>query len=163
MPRRAPQSAESAAPRPDGGRRRYSWRRLARVAAMQALCEVDSAGHDMNDVLSAKLETERLSEDAAEFLSDLCVGALENAYEIDRIIARFAPSWPVSQMAMVDRNLLRMAIYEIAIWRETPPGVAINEAVEIAKAFGSESSPRFVNGILGAVARGMLGGGGRRG
>lgn len=154
MPRRAPPSAESAASRRPEEGRRYSWRRMARLAAMQTLCEMDSTNHSLNEVLDRKLETERLSRDAAEFLDALCAGAVENVDEIDRIIERFAPSWPVSQMATVDRNLLRMAIYEIAIWRETPPGVAINEAVELAKAFGSESSPRFVNGVLGAVARG---------
>ena len=158
MPRRAP-SAETAAPGTEREGRRHSWRRLARVAAMQTLCEMDSTGHALNDVLSEKRAGERLSEDAAEFLEDICVGSLENAAAIDRIIARFAPSWPVSQMAMVDRNLIRMAIYEIAIWRRTPPGVAINEAVEIAKAFGSESSPRFINGVLGAVARATASGG----
>lgn len=164
MPRRAPPSAESAAPRrPEREGRRYSWRRLARLAAMQTLCEMDSTNHALDDVLDRKRETERLSQDASEFLDALCAGAVDNVYEIDGIIERVAPSWPVSQMAMVDRNLLRMAIYEIAIWRETPPGVAINEAVELAKAFGSESSPRFVNGVLGAVARGMEGKTGRWG
>lgn len=156
MQRRA--SAESAAPASGREAPRHSWRRLARVAAMQALCEVDSTGHDIDEILDRKRETARLSEDAADFLTDLSAGALKNAAEIDARIARFAPTWPVSQMAMVDRNLLRMAIYEMAIRRRTPPGVAINEAVEIAKAFGSESSPRFVNGILGAVARARTGG-----
>ena len=154
MQRRA--SAESAAPAPE--ERRHSWRRLARVAAMQTLCEVDSTGHDIDEILSRRRETERLSDDAADFLTDLSEGALENAAEIDARIARFAPTWPVSRMAIVDRNLLRMAIYEMAIRRRTPPGVAINEAVEIAKAFGSETSPRFVNGVLGAVARARTGG-----
>ena len=78
-------------------------------------------------------------------------GVLENIGEIDKIISEFAPSWPISQMAIVDRNLLRMGIYEISMGSGTPPKVAINEAVEMAKAFGSESSPRFVNGVLGAV------------
>ena len=154
MPRRA--SAESAASASEAPRR--SWRRLARVAAMQALCEVDSTGHDIDDILSRKRETDRLPGYAADFLADLSVGALDNAAEIDARMARFAPTWPVPQMAMVDRNLLRMAIYEMAIRRRTPPGVAINEAVEIAKAFGSETSPRFVNGVLGAVARARTGG-----
>lgn len=156
MPRRA--SAESAAPASGQEAPRRSWRRLARVAAMQALCEVDSTGHDIDDILDRKRETDRLPDYAADFLADLSVGALDNAAEIDARMARFAPTWPVSQMAMVDRNLLRMAIYEMAIRRRTPPGVAINEAVEIAKAFGSETSPRFINGVLGAVARARTGG-----
>ena len=126
---------------------------MARVAAMQTLCELDSTGHSLEAILKEKRLTHPLSDGAAEFLAALSAGALENAAEIDRIIARFARSWRLSQMATVDRNLLRMAIYEIAFLRSAPPSVAINEAVEIAKAFGSESSPRFVNGVLGAVAR----------
>ena len=71
--------------------------------------------------------------------------------KIDKIISKFAPNWPMLQMATVDRNLLRMAIYEIVLSSEAPPKVAINEAVELAKVFGSDSSPKFVNGVLGAV------------
>ena len=132
---------------------RHSWRRMARVAAMQTLCEVDSTGHDLDEILNEKRLSRPLSDGADGFLTALSAGALANAAEIDRIITRHARGWRISQMAMVDRNLLRMAIYEIAFWRQAPPSVAINEAVEIAKAFGSESSPRFINGVLGAVAR----------
>ena len=126
-------------------------RRTTRVAALQTLCEVDSVDHTLDEVLTYARQSWSFSEPASRFLGRLAGGVLENIGEIDNIISEFAPSWPISQMAIVDRNLLRMGIYEISMGSETPPKVAINEAVEMAKAFGSESSPRFVNGVLGAV------------
>ena len=126
-------------------------RRTTRVAALQALCEIDSVDHPLDEVLTHARQSWSFSEPASRFLGRLAGGVLENIGEIDRIISEFAPSWPITQMAVVDRNLLRMGIYEISMGSETPPKVAINEAVEMAKAFGSESSPRFVNGVLGAV------------
>ena len=126
-------------------------RRTTRVAALQTLCEVDSVDHTLDEVLAYARQSWSFSEPASRFLGRLVKGVLENIGEIDNIISEFAPSWPISQMAIVDRNLLRMGIYEISMGSETPPKVAINEAVEMAKAFGSESSPRFVNGVLGAV------------
>ena len=88
---------------------------------------------------------------AEEFALDLIDGVLANREEIDKVVARFAPNWPISQLAMVDRNILSLAIFEMMLGHDTPPKVAINEAVELAKAFGSDSSPRFVNGVLGSV------------
>ena len=126
-------------------------RRRTRVAALQTLCEVDSVAHTLDDVLVQRRETQEFSDSAIQFLVHVTTGVLENIQRIDNIIIEFAPSWPISQMAIVDRNLLRMAIFEMAMWGETPPKVAINEAVELAKAFGSESSPKFVNGVLGSV------------
>jgi len=71
---------------------------------------------------------------------------------LDRLIQKYAPEWPLDQMALIDRNILRIAIWEFAAERETPIKVAINEAVELAKLYGSDSAPRFVNGVLGALA-----------
>ena len=88
---------------------------------------------------------------AADFAHDLVDGVLANREKIDEMVSRFAPSWPISQLAMVDRNILSLAIFEMMLGSDTPPKVAINEAVELAKAFGSDSSPRFVNGVLGSV------------
>ena len=85
------------------------------------------------------------------FAHQLVDGVLENKAEIDKIISAFAPNWPIDQMAIVDKNILRVAIYEMVLGGETPPKVAINEAVELAKSFGSDSSPKFVNGVLGSV------------
>ncbi len=126
-------------------------RRRTRVTVLQALCEVDAVAHTLDQVLGHARDSHRLTGSADRFLSHLTTGVLENILEIDKIISEFAPSWPISQMAVVDRNLLRMAIYEMSMWDEIPPKVAINEAVELAKAFGSESSPKFVNGVLGSV------------
>ncbi|MCH8309500.1 MAG: transcription antitermination factor NusB [Chloroflexi bacterium] len=126
-------------------------RRRSRIAVLQVLCEVDSVRHDSEDVLDRRLVDEKFSPSAAEFLQGLSRGVLEKLSEIDKIISEFAPSWPMIQMAVVDRNLLRMAIFEMVMDFETPPKVAINEAVELAKVFGSESSPKFINGVLGSV------------
>ena len=126
-------------------------RRLTRCVALQALSEVDCVSHSLDQVLSDRRENHELSPRANEFLTCITEGVLENLHELDKIIAEFAPSWPISHMSVIDRNLLRMAIYEMTIRDDTPPKVAINEAVELAKVFGSESSPRFVNGVLGSV------------
>ncbi len=130
---------------------RISTRRKSRILVLQALYEADSVGHDPMLALKEKVEEEGLSPAGDEFARKLIEGVLANRQEIDKIITTFAPSWPISQMAIVDRNILRMAIYEIMLGGDTPPKVAINEAVELAKIFGSESSPKFVNGVLGSV------------
>ena len=126
-------------------------RRETRIAAMQILCEVDSVGHDPSEVVERRVADDSFSASSEHFLRTLFSGVLEKQEEIDKIISKFAPSWPMGQMATVDRNLLRMAIYEMVMSSETPPKVAINEAVELAKVFGSDSSPKFVNGVLGSV------------
>ncbi len=127
-------------------------RRKARAVALQVLYEIDGASHPEDQVLETRLASERVSESAEGFVRTLVRGVLENQDFIDDKIAGFAPAWPISQMALVDRNLLRIAIFEMVMMRgETPPKVAINEAVELAKVFGSDSSPRLVNGVLGSV------------
>ena len=126
-------------------------RRRARAAALQVLYEVDSVRRAPSVVQERRLEEQPLSPALEHFVQGLVDGVLQNTTKIDQIIAAFAPSWPMDQMAIVDRNILRMAIFEIMDRGETPPKVAINEAVELAKAFGSESSPRFINGVLGSV------------
>jgi N utilization substance protein B len=80
------------------------------------------------------------------------LGVTENREWLDGYIARYAPEWPVEQIAIIDRNILRIAIFEILARSDTPLKVAINEAVELAKTFGSDSAPRFVNGVLGTLA-----------
>jgi len=93
-----------------------------------------------------------LSDDLAEFARQIVFGVLPLARELDQLISKYAPEWPLDQIAAIDRNILRMAFWEFAVWRETPVKVAINEAVELAKLYGSDSAPRFVNGVLGALA-----------
>lgn len=129
----------------------FTTRRKTRVVALQTLYEIDSVGHDPIEVLDRLMGDSGLPDSARGFARDLVNGVVENRGELDRIISEYAPSWPVSQIAAVDRNVLRLAIYELMFSREAPPKAAINEAVELARAFGSESSRRFVNGVLGSV------------
>ena len=126
-------------------------RRKARTVAMQILYEVDSVGHPWDVVSSRRLKDEDLPAEAASFARGLVEGALGNAAQIDGIISRLAPSWPMSQLPVVDRSLLRLAIYEMVVDRSSPPKVVINEMVELAKLYGGENSSKFVNGVLGSV------------
>jgi len=127
-------------------------RRKARGLALQALYEINSAGHDPSAAVSLLLDRERLSVESADFVRHLVEGVIGNKEKIDRDIESFAPAWPMEQMSVVDRNILRIAIFEIMYDNGAPLKVAINEAVELAKRFGAEGSPRFVNGVLGAVS-----------
>lgn len=125
-------------------------RRQARALALQALYEIDSVGHAPEQVLQRYQE--ELSDSAAEFLRTIVLGTVEASEQIDRMVAESAPEWPVAELAVIDRNILRLALWEFLIWGETPIKVAINEAVELAKRYGSDSAPRFVNGVLGSLA-----------
>lgn len=126
-------------------------RRRARIVALQALFEIDMSHHDPETVLTERFADKELPPEGEAFARALVMGALEHRPEIDCLIERVAPEWPVEQIAGVDRAILRLAIYEIVFSGETSPKVAINEAVELAKIFGSDSSRRFVNGALGAL------------
>jgi len=127
-------------------------RTRARSLALQALYEIDLTDHIPGPVLQHRLAEESLPQELADFALQIVVGVLPLRRELDRVIARFAPEWPLEQIAAVDRNILRLACWEFAVQGETPVKVAINEAVELAKVFGSESAPRFVNGVLGSLA-----------
>ena len=127
-------------------------RRQARNVALQALYELDSTRHSVADVMTARLEEEPLVDELRDFAYKLVNGVLQHEARLDVVIQEYAPEWPLSQMAVVDRNILRMAIYEFAILKETPIKVAINEAIELAKDFGSDSASRFINGVLGTLA-----------
>lgn len=127
-------------------------RRKARRAALEILYEVDCAEHAPQDVLQRRLVEDGFGDPTASFLADLVSGVLDNQIALDELIQRYAPEWPVEQMAIIDRNILRMAIWEIVVSQKTPLKVAINEAVELAKVYGSDSAPRFVNGVLGTLA-----------
>jgi len=126
-------------------------RRRARIVALQALYEIDSAGHKPGFVLQERLTETPLPERGATFARHLVTGVLKHRPFLDKLIQRYAPEWPVDQMAVIDRNILRIAIFELVVDKGTPVKVAINEAVELAKLFGSDSSPRFVNGVLGSL------------
>ncbi len=127
-------------------------RRRARIVALQALYEFDCAGHEPVSSAARLIGERPLYRDAASFAYELVNGVLDNREELDAQIQRFAPSFPVEQLSLVDRTVLRMAIYEITIGGKVPLKVAINEAVELAKTFGNENSSKFVNGVLRSVS-----------
>ena len=126
-------------------------RRKARAVALQALYELDCASHPVEDVIACRLEEQPLSEEGCQFARQVVMGVIAHKTMLDQLIARHAPEWPLDQMAIIDHNILRMAIWEFAVGA-TPLKVAINEAVEMAKLYGADSAPRFVNGVLGALA-----------
>jgi len=127
-------------------------RTRARGIALQALYEIDLVDHPPVQVLQERLEEEPQTDELAEFIRQILFGVLPLRGPLDVVIAKYAPEWPLDQIAAVDRNILRIAVWEFAGSRDTPVKVAINEAVELAKAFGSDSAPRFVNGVLGSLA-----------
>ena len=126
-------------------------RTRARSIALQVLYENDIASHPPVDVLKARLEEMPLADEHAEFARQIIFGVLPLTQDLDELIARYAPEWPLDQIAAIDRNILRIAFWEFAVYHETPVKVAINEAVELAKQFGSDSAPRFINGVLGTL------------
>ena len=127
-------------------------RTRARSIALQVLYEVDIANHPPADIYKLRLEDNPLPDDLADFARRIIFGVLPMTGILDQIIANYAPEWPLDQIAAIDRNILRMALWEFAVHHDTPIKVAINEAVELAKQFGSDSAPRFINGVLGALA-----------
>jgi N utilization substance protein B len=128
-------------------------RTRARSVALQVLYEVDITNHLPGEVFKRRLEDTPLSDELAEFARQIIFGVLPLAETLDHIIAEYAPEWPFDQIAAIDRNILRLACWEFAAPKgETPLKVAINEAVELAKLYGSESAPRFINGVLGSLA-----------
>ena len=119
---------------------------------MLSLYEMDVAAHDPSEALDRLILERRLRAELPDFARLLLRGILEKRGEIDEIIERTAPAWPTEQLSPVDRNILRIAIREFLVDNLTPVGAAINEAVEMAKKFGSESSGKFINGVLGTLA-----------
>jgi N utilization substance protein B len=117
-------------------------RTRARALALQVLYEVDIANHPPGEIFKLRLEESPLTEDLAEFARQIVFGTLPLTNALDHLIAKYAPEWPLDQIAAIDRNIMR----------ETPLKVVINEAVELAKLYGSDSAARFVNGVLGALA-----------
>ncbi len=126
-------------------------RRQARRIALQVLYEYDTAGHDVEAVLRRHTAERHLEPQVVAFAGELVQGVLVHLDQIDAAIQEAASEWPLSQMARIDKNILRLAIYEILFNNAVPAKAAINEAVELAKAFGSDASSRFVNGVLGTI------------
>jgi transcription antitermination protein NusB len=126
-------------------------RRLARHVALQSLYEIDAVGHDPEQTVARWAEEHNASEATTAFARELVLGVLQERVELDTLLQGSAPLYPVTRIAPVDRAVLRLAIYELMHVPATPPKVAINEAVELAKEFGGDNSGRFVNGVLGDV------------
>jgi N utilization substance protein B len=129
-----------------------SRRRRARILALQTLYEADTTGHEAQKILERLLQDAPAPDEVAAFARELVDGATGHREYIDGVIAKVAPAWPLEQMAAIDRNILRVAILEILLNNRTPLRAAINEAVELAKSFGSDNSAKFVNGVLGSVS-----------
>jgi N utilization substance protein B len=127
-------------------------RRRARIIAIQALYELDLTNHLPAVVIQRRIEAKPFPPEGIPFVRHLVFGVLQYKEHLDDLIQRYAPEWPIEQMAPIDRNILRMALFEFSVDGQTPVKVAINEAVELAKLFGSDSAPRFVNGVLGSLA-----------
>ncbi len=126
-------------------------RRQARIAALQALYELDCTRHKVEETSARLRAGEKLAQEALSFSEELVRGVLQHKSELDALIKKFAPAFPVEQMSIIDRNILRLAIFEILFSDKTPSKVTINEAIELAKEFGSDASPRLINGVLGSI------------
>jgi N utilization substance protein B len=125
----------------------------ARAVAMQALYELDSTGHDLETVVRRRLEADETPDGSATYASHLIQGVVADRPEIDALLEAAAPAWPLDQMSRVDKSILRLAIFEMLREKGLSPKIIINEAVELAKRFGHDSSPKFVNGVLGTIER----------
>lgn len=126
-------------------------RRQARMIALQTLYEYDTAQHPVKEVLQRHTEERHLQPKVVEYADELVQGVSDHLAEIDAHIQSAAREWPLQQMARIDKNILRLAIYEILFNNTVPAKAAINEAVELAKQFGSDASSRFINGVLGTI------------
>lgn len=138
-------------------------RHLGRIIALQSLYEYEfrvqceDGSVSIEEVLARNVERYKDTVDDTKFIEQLVHGVVKNLAELDAIIQPIAPEWPIEQIARVDRTILRMAIYELRDAGDiVPPKVAINEAVELAKAFGSDNSSKFVNGVLGTAYRTLV-------
>lgn len=138
-------------------------RHLGRIVALQTLYEFEfrtesnDTTTDINAILANNLNRYDSAIDDKDFVSSLTLGVLENQADLDAKIQPIAPEWPIEQIARVDRNILRIGLYELLFKADTiPPKVAINEAVELAKAFGSDNSSKFINGVLGTAYRTLV-------
>ena len=126
-------------------------RRQARMIALQTLYEYDITNHSPSEIVQRHAEERNLHPKVVEYADELVLGACNHLSDIDAHIQSAAKEWPLQQMARIDKNILRLAIYEILFNNTVPAKAAINEAVELAKSFGSETSSRFINGVLGTI------------
>jgi N utilization substance protein B len=128
-------------------------RHLARTVAMQSLFEWDfkERKENLKDITANNLKEFAASLGETDFVYELAEGVAAKLPEIDQVITKTAPEWPIDQITLVDRSVLRLGIYELMFLKDVPPKVAINEAVELAKTYGGDSSGKFLNGVLGTL------------
>ncbi|MCA1665845.1 MAG: transcription antitermination factor NusB [Thermomicrobia bacterium] len=126
--------------------------RKAREGALQVLFEVDLVGHDVEDVRARQFDQMLLTDGFRDYAERLVDGVLTHREALDAMIAATAPAWPIAQLPRVDLNILRLALCELRYNTDVPVGAVINEAVELAKRYGSENSGKFINGTLGTIA-----------
>ncbi|MHB8807484.1 MAG: transcription antitermination factor NusB [Anaerolineaceae bacterium] len=124
----------------------------ARGLALQVLYEYDLSGHPAGEILMNRLQEDPRDESMIDFARQIITGIIPLSKKLDSMIAENAPEWPLDQISSIDKNIIRIALWEFAVSKITPVKVAINEAVELAKVYGSDSSPRFVNGVLGSLS-----------
>ncbi|MCD6355649.1 MAG: transcription antitermination factor NusB, partial [Anaerolineaceae bacterium] len=123
----------------------------ARGIALQVLYEYDLSGHPIGTILKHRFDENTLKPDLQYFIHEIVEGVFPIIEKLDKVIGTYAPDWPMDQVASIDRNIIRIALWEFAVGKITPVKVAINEAVELAKTYGSDSTPRFINGVLGSL------------
>jgi N utilization substance protein B len=128
-------------------------RSRSRAVAMQALYELDATAHPLEEVVRRRLEADQTPDTSVDYASFLIQGVMSDRAEIDTLLGAAAPAWPLDQMSRVDKSILRLAIFEMLREKGLSPRIIINEAVELAKRFGHDSSPKFVNGVLGTIER----------
>ncbi len=130
-------------------------RRASRELALRALFQIDVAQVSPEGAFEAVADAEKYSEDTLKFAHELVQGVPSQLTRIDAIIERHARGWSLERMANIDRNILRLAIYELLFRAEIPPSVTVDEAVELAKKYSTAESGRFVNGVLGNVVKNL--------
>jgi transcription antitermination protein NusB len=126
-------------------------RTKARSVALQVLYELDQSGHLPGDIVSQRIGDYPLDDGLCTFVQKIVFGVVPLKQILDNLISQHAPEWPFDQVAIIDRNILRMSLWEITFEPDTPIKVVINEAIELGKLYGSDSSPRFINGVLGSL------------
>ena len=129
-------------------------RSMARRSTLQILYEIDTTDHPVGEVMDAHIQERPESSPVIRIIRTFIQGIMEHLDVLDQLIQQYAPEWPVDQIAIIDRNILRIAVFEYAIQKRTPTPVIINEAVHLAQVFGAENSHGFVHGVLGAIIAG---------
>lgn len=126
-------------------------RHLAREIILQTLYEIDITGKSVENVLKNRFTENQLADNEKKFIEKLLFGTQENLTKIDELIENYALQWKLSRMSIIDRNILRLAVFEIKFCQDIPKKVAVNEAIELSKEYGTANSAKFVNGILGKI------------